>query len=662
MSYSPPPPPGGTHAPPPLSCAAARRRPGSLAGIPLGTTATRTLGLLLLGSVVVTGCDRPLVDPDERSRADAAYASGFETQLTADGRSFPARPLPLAVLPGFQRDGPVASCDSLPPREVLERGVRETEGWVMIWLKPPSVPPACETGGSPSMVRSDVLAAHQVLEGQGVEIVQTSSTVPIVFARIAPEAAEAIRALPEVNALVPDAGAVRPFARVQSARGAVTGSKSDRAHAALAPGQDTTWAIHQVRAPDAWAINKGGNASITMIDSGVDQDHFQTGDGPARLSIGDCFYHGHPGSFSPTSCWDETPHGAGMAGFIAARDNEEGVIGIAHVDSPDPAAAKPFASIRVCDAVGWCWPHGIYKALEWTYANLRERQVINMSFGATQAEMANWNALPGNPHPHFGTWEDLLNFMVSANWAAGNLLIAAAGNGPGHSSGSDWIDWPARHPDVIAVSGTMENDNFAEYLDCHALNPLLPLSSKGGSFAGAEVELSAPYYGLSMWKDGQYAIYCGTSVSTAIVSGVAALVWTKYPNWSNSQVRQRLINSAVDLGIPGRSSWFGWGRVDAWAALQDPHLVEIAGPELIDTAGIYTWEAIPSGFDGPYSYQWYTEYVDDGSGDELDNQAEQQVQVQLNKGSFWISVEVWSSHGMAERTKFVTVSPGGGPW
>ena len=51
------------------------------------------------------------------------------------------------------------------------------------------------------------------------------------------------------------------------------------------------------------------------------------------------------------------------------------------------------------------------------------------------------------------------------------------------------------------------------------------------------------------------------------LSGVAAIVWSKNPNWTNVQIREALNVTAEDLGTAGRDTSFGWGLVRAKAAL-----------------------------------------------------------------------------------------------
>lgn len=67
-------------------------------------------------------------------------------------------------------------------------------------------------------------------------------------------------------------------------------------------------------------------------------------------------------------------------------------------------------------------------------------------------------------------------------------------------------------------------------------------------------------------RSGGYRLSSGTSMSAPHVAGVAALVWSLAPQASAEQVRQALLDSAVDLGTPGFDTTFGFGGVDAFAA------------------------------------------------------------------------------------------------
>lgn len=66
---------------------------------------------------------------------------------------------------------------------------------------------------------------------------------------------------------------------------------------------------------------------------------------------------------------------------------------------------------------------------------------------------------------------------------------------------------------------------------------------------------------------GNYAFYDGTSMATPHVSGVAALVWSQDPTWTNQQIRDALDATAVDLGAAGRDNAYGFGLVQTAAAI-----------------------------------------------------------------------------------------------
>lgn len=177
--------------------------------------------------------------------------------------------------------------------------------------------------------------------------------------------------------------------------------------------------------------------------------------------------------------------------------------------------------------------------------------------------------------------------------SAGNLLVAAAGN-----SGVSTIPAPARYASVMAVSGTLKDDSFADEYVCPTFTP--------ESNYGSEIDISAPFWAYSMDLDSDYRVNCGTSMSAPYVSGAAALVWSKNPTWTAAQVRSQLESTARDLGASGWDQYFGHGRLDVAAAVGIAlPSVAIDGPLEVDTAGVYEWTAEPDGGLGSYTYEWY---------------------------------------------------------
>ena len=66
---------------------------------------------------------------------------------------------------------------------------------------------------------------------------------------------------------------------------------------------------------------------------------------------------------------------------------------------------------------------------------------------------------------------------------------------------------------------------------------------------------------------GNYSYFNGTSMATPHVAGVAALIWSHDPSATNQDVRDALVATAMDLGDAGKDDYFGWGLIQAKAAL-----------------------------------------------------------------------------------------------
>src|SRR5262249_4535163 len=129
----------------------------------------------------------------------------------------------------------------------------------------------------------------------------------------------------------------------------------------------------------------------------------------------------------------------------------------------------------------------------------------------------------------------------------GMVLFAAAGNeGPQAAAA-----YPAAYAEVIAVTATDADDK------------LLNVANHGSYIAvaapGVDIFVAAP--------GGNYEFTTGTSVATAHVSGVAALLIAPNPSLTPDAVKAILMKTAKDLGPPGRDDDFGAGLVDAYEAV-----------------------------------------------------------------------------------------------
>jgi subtilisin family serine protease len=211
-------------------------------------------------------------------------------------------------------------------------------------------------------------------------------------------------------------------------------------------------------------------------------------------------------------------HGTGMAGAIAAHVK---LVGIA-----------PEARLLALDALRYDTSGAakgttidIVTALD--TAGKRGARVVNLSFA--------------------GPRDELMARALRALRLRGAVLVAAAGNeGPKAKP-----LFPAAHPDVIAVTATGPDD--ALYAQAN-IGVQIAIAAPG-----VEVMVPAP--------GGAYQVLSGTSLASAHVSGVAALMLQGHPELTPAQVREALVRTARDLGKLGRDDLYGAGLIDAAAAV-----------------------------------------------------------------------------------------------
>ena len=140
------------------------------------------------------------------------------------------------------------------------------------------------------------------------------------------------------------------------------------------------------------------------------------------------------------------------------------------------------------------------------------------------------------------------------------IFVAGVGNRPTE----EFIGDPAAWPGVVAVGAVGKDGNVADV-----------------SVRGKALVLSAPGVEIaSTGKGTGYRVGTGTSDSTAIVSGTAALVWSRYPTLTSRQVIDHIIATATDKGAAGRDVEYGFGVVNPVKALSTPPATPSATPTL----------------------------------------------------------------------------------
>ena len=262
---------------------------------------------------------------------------------------------------------------------------------------------------------------------------------------------------------------------------------------------------HPDLAPNIWQ----NNAEIANGANGIDDD----GNGYVDDFQGWNFVAGN------NDVHDDQGHGTHVAGIIAAAsDNGVGIAGIA------PNAR--ILPIKALDSKGFGTYSQVADAI--IYATNQGARIINLGFGGTGYSQV---------------LQDAVNYAL----ARGVIVIAAAGN-----SGTDVACYPAAYPGVISVSAVDNGLTWA------------PFSTFGNTTG-----LSAPGIDIySTYPGGGYSQMSGTSMSSATVSGVAALLAGQPQFADSTNLRAALIDTAYDLGRPGWDPYYGFGLVRALDAMQ----------------------------------------------------------------------------------------------
>ena len=307
-----------------------------------------------------------------------------------------------------------------------------------------------------------------------------------------------------------------------------------------------------IRAPEAWEITTGDPTIVAAVfDCGVDTSH---PDLINNLVAGYDFIENDPYPDPAPVLAAINAHGTMCAGLIAAQGNNSiGVTGVTWNCKVMP--------IRV----------GAVRADGSYYFTTSADSATAFRWAATQGADIFSNSWFGDPSPQPIMHSALVDVTKAGGIGRngrGCVLVSAAAN----TNSSVW--YPARYPEVIAVGATDHQDlrwgysNHGPELDITAPGGPFPPGSGGVGPWTTDIvgdpggHIYNPVPGIT-----DYAIFGGTSSSAPIVAGVAALILSVEPNLTNDEVRHFLERSAKDLGAPGRDDYYGWGRVDARAAL-----------------------------------------------------------------------------------------------
>lgn len=306
------------------------------------------------------------------------------------------------------------------------------------------------------------------------------------------------------------------------------------------------WSLLTIQAPAAWALTQGSNdVVIAIIDSGIPL----TGSPPALshedLSNPDRLFLGTNYIKPGIPPIDDHGHGTHVSGIAAAEsNNSKGIAGLNW-------KCRIFVC-KVFDNKGAGSNFYLYEAIKESVAFAKAknwRLVINYS---------------GQSRTYSNIMEEIGQVVQQGN----ALLCAAAGNDAStvgypaalstHDDGSIWYE------NIVAVSATTMGDELATFSNRGIqINLAAPGVDILSTLPNYHVTLNDPPVNKKM----NYDTLSGTSMATPIVSGIAALAWSVFPTLNPAQLKDRLQKTAVDLPPPGKDSSFGYGRINAFAAI-----------------------------------------------------------------------------------------------
>jgi hypothetical protein len=313
----------------------------------------------------------------------------------------------------------------------------------------------------------------------------------------------------------------------------------------------------------AWGRSRGRGVVVGIADSGLDQPQAELTSSFASGASGGRTLRAWSTlapAYSGRESWDgPCSHGPRMAGVITAPRNGTSTVGVAH--------EADLIAVRFTDGVVDVDAWNAVLAIDHIgggHGDLSSRRILPMA----------WRSAPS------GTLNDWIDYYYNR----GVLFIGAVGQSTCLNPFRG-VAWPARKDNVIAVAGVEDNND-------------LPCRMHRGPETDMAALMDFPVPGE---YTGQIAEIKESSSATAVVAGVAALVWARYPWFTRDQVRDRLYQSGRHY--PNRDERRGYGIINALRAVGGFEWVYVNAPSYVNPDELYTAQAGVRG-EGPFTYQW----------------------------------------------------------
>lgn len=318
-----------------------------------------------------------------------------------------------------------------------------------------------------------------------------------------------------------------------------------------------------------WEITNGSGVTVAVIDVGVDRNHEDMG---GRVLEG--YTVGNPagkGAPQNTNEYSNKAHGMACAGIIAAENNSIGIRGVASKANILPININPNYAIDNLNH-NFSSSDGIATAIRWAYPRA---EVLSNSWG-------------GGPYSN-NIAAAIAEARTIGRNGKGCIVVFSAGN-DGEYPHVD-AKFPGNLDGVITVGAI---DKYGTILNYSQKGPSLDLVAPSGPIPGDIVTTDRMGSLGYTWGNYTYT-FNGTSASCPEVAGVAALMLSVNSDLTEEQVRTTLQQTARDLGPTGFDYAYGYGLLNATAAVLSVYC-KIEGSTYVPSREVYTVNGLPENY------------------------------------------------------------------
>lgn len=313
-----------------------------------------------------------------------------------------------------------------------------------------------------------------------------------------------------------------------------------RDYAVVSPRSKVPWAFYRHNIPAAWNYSTGRGVTVAVLDTGVSprqswlNRYFNSGYSQGRYM--------HKRAFYVDSNWrwkkktdgvnDKCGHGTSMISVLAApRNNNNLSVGVAY--NSNIVSYRSHKNVLINS---FHEKKGVARALM-DAANRRDVKVISMSLGSLYRIRR-------------------ISDAVRYAYRKGKLMFAAGGTSKRVLT---WygVIFPATMNETVAVTGVKEG-RYKNCKTCHK-GRQIDFTIQMERNSGKKIPVLSYYNGKEEYVGG-------SSIATATAAGIAALVWSRYPYLTRSQVLNRL-KRASDF-YPNKNSDYGYGNINALKAVR----------------------------------------------------------------------------------------------